>query len=254
MVKAVVFDLGGTLITSYSREEFDRILREAMVECSDVLSRCGGPLCGMEEIMARAGQENHESPDYRTRPLEQRLCSIFDPLGRPGGEVARLHSEGALIAELCEAFLRPISNVLQCYDDSRDCLVELKKRGLKTAVLTNTPWGSPAGMWKREIERHGLDSLLDVILCCRDVGWRKPARQPFDEVARALGVLPGEALMVGDSIVWDVEGARAAGMMAVHVDRERRYPEDAHRIASLRQLCGWMDGLGGEVQSKCSCR
>ena len=40
-----------------------------------------------------------------------------------------------------------------------------------------------------------------------------------------LDVAAGEAVMVGDTIEDDIEGARAVGMRAVLVDREGRYPE-----------------------------
>jgi putative hydrolase of the HAD superfamily len=46
-----------------------------------------------------------------------------------------------------------------------------------------------------------------------------------------LGVQPGEAAMVGDTLEDDVEGARALGMRAFLLDREGRHAE-----ADLRDL------------------
>src|SRR5262249_33988950 len=45
-----------------------------------------------------------------------------------------------------------------------------------------------------------------------------------------------EAVMVGDTIEDDVEGARAVGMQAVLLDREGRYADYAGRLDDLREL------------------
>ena len=51
-----------------------------------------------------------------------------------------------------------------------------------------------------------------------------------------LGVGADEAVMVGDTVDDDVEGARAVGMQAVLLDREGRYPELEGRLDDLREL------------------
>jgi putative hydrolase of the HAD superfamily len=51
-----------------------------------------------------------------------------------------------------------------------------------------------------------------------------------------LGVEAGEAVMVGDTLEDDIEGARAVGMRAILVDREGRYPDDPERLDDLRSL------------------
>jgi putative hydrolase of the HAD superfamily len=51
-----------------------------------------------------------------------------------------------------------------------------------------------------------------------------------------LDVEPGDAVMVGDTIADDIEGAIAVGMQAVLLDREGRYPEYVGRLGDLREL------------------
>jgi putative hydrolase of the HAD superfamily len=51
-----------------------------------------------------------------------------------------------------------------------------------------------------------------------------------------LAVEPAEAVMVGDTIEDDVEGAIAMGMRAVLLDREGRHPDYAGRLGDLREL------------------
>ncbi|TMK70047.1 MAG: hypothetical protein E6G50_09985 [Actinobacteria bacterium] len=45
-----------------------------------------------------------------------------------------------------------------------------------------------------------------------------------------------QAVMVGDSLEEDVEGARALGMRAILVDRDDRYPEVEERLTELYAL------------------
>ena len=51
-----------------------------------------------------------------------------------------------------------------------------------------------------------------------------------------LGVDPADAVMVGDSLEEDVEGARALGMRAILVDREDRHPDVEERLTDLYGL------------------
>lgn len=48
----------------------------------------------------------------------------------------------------------------------------------------------------------------------------KPDPRIFQRACEVLGVEPGDGLMVGDSLEADYHGARAAGMRALHLDRE----------------------------------
>jgi HAD superfamily hydrolase (TIGR01509 family) len=66
-------------------------------------------------------------------------------------------------------------------------------------------------------------------------GKTKPHETIFRRMLELLGVPAGDAVMVGDTIEDDVDGATAVGMRAILVDREGRYPERAS-IADLRSL------------------
>jgi len=45
---------------------------------------------------------------------------------------------------------------------------------IKTAIVSNSPWGSSANAWRHELMRHGLLERVDAAVFCGDVGWRKP--------------------------------------------------------------------------------
>ena len=62
---------------------------------------------------------------------------------------------------------------------------------------------------------------IDRAFISCDIGLRKPDREAFEFVAREIGVAPGRILFFDDTAP-NIEGARAAGLQAVHV----RSPED----------------------------
>jgi putative hydrolase of the HAD superfamily len=70
-----------------------------------------------------------------------------------------------------------------------------------------------------KLKASGLDQIAwDLGMDCEELGSLKPYPEAFHEAARRLGVEPGRVLYVGDREDTDVQGARAAGLKAVHVE------------------------------------
>jgi putative hydrolase of the HAD superfamily len=138
-----------------------------------------------------------------------------------GGDpaVARGCAEAMTLAwERAENFL--------LYEDALPALERLRLAGLKLGLVTNA-----ARDLEAFIVHHGLD--VDAGVVSKDHGFTKPSATIFAAILELLEVEPGEALMVGDSLRDDVEGARALGMRAILVDRENRYPEVEGRLLDL---------------------
>ena len=69
------------------------------------------------------------------------------------------------------------------------------------------------------------------------VGHAKPAPAVFEAALEIAGVAPDEALHVGDSLDNDIEGARAAGIRAVLVDRSGGpRPAGVETVRSLEEV------------------
>jgi putative hydrolase of the HAD superfamily len=79
-----------------------------------------------------------------------------------------------------------------------------------------------------------------------EVGVTKPRPAIFARALARHGVEPAEALHVGDSPAEDAEGARAAGLAAVLIDRAGRHAErpGVARIDSLTALPGMITHTG----------
>jgi putative hydrolase of the HAD superfamily len=117
----------------------------------------------------------------------------------------------------------------ELYDDVLPTLGLLRARGLKLGLLSNTARDLTAF-----VEHHTID--VDALLTSRTHGKTKPHATIFQRLLDELGVVPQEAVMVGDTIEDDVDGAHAIGMRAVLLDRAGRYPDRRDRIESLRAL------------------
>ena len=84
------------------------------------------------------------------------------------------------------------------------------------------------------VAHHRLE--VDAIVDSRSHGRVKPHPTIFEAALSELGVRPSAAVMVGDSLEEDVEGARALGMRAILVDREDRHPDVEGRLTDLYGL------------------
>src|SRR2546429_710408 len=115
------------------------------------------------------------------------------------------------------------------FDDVLPVLADLRGRGLKLGLLSNT-----ARDLERFVAHHALD--VDAVLTSRMHGKTKPHEAIFRRMLELLEVAADEAAMVGDTIEDDVQGARAGGMRAGLLDRDGRHPEGGDRLTDLRGL------------------
>ncbi|MGD8624784.1 MAG: HAD family hydrolase [Anaerolineae bacterium] len=121
------------------------------------------------------------------------------------------------------------------YDDVRPVLRRLRAEGVRAAIVSNTPWGSPGDLWREELARLGLAEEVDLAVFCTDVGWRKPAAAIFEYTLARLDARPADCFFVGDNPRWDVAGPRAVGIEAVLLDRQGT-GEDGETIRDLHGL------------------
>ncbi len=117
------------------------------------------------------------------------------------------------------------------YPEAREVLSALRGAGMTLFVVSN--WDSTLVTL---LERLELSPFFDGVIVSAVFGASKPSRAIFDEAIRLAGVPHAEALHVGDSLVDDYHGARAAGLHALLLDRAGRAPEGFETIRSLSEL------------------
>jgi putative hydrolase of the HAD superfamily len=103
---------------------------------------------------------------------------------------------------------------MRAYPDAEPALRALAERGQKLVVVSN--WDCSLGS---VLERCGLGGLLDGAISSAEAGSRKPEPEIFGPALELAGCTAAEALHVGDTSAEDVEGARAAGIRALLIDR-----------------------------------
>jgi putative hydrolase of the HAD superfamily len=120
-----------------------------------------------------------------------------------------LKDDPAIVKEKTEKLIyrgwEPLFRRIKLYAHVKECLTALRDSGLKLGLLSDFP---PA----LKLEYLGLGGFFDAVLCSEESGYLKPASAPFLALARALGEAPSRILYVGNSVSYDILGAKGAGM------------------------------------------
>jgi len=185
----------------------------------------------LEVMQSRLLMSDREPNDYRVRRLEDRLMKVFEI--KPGT------LSPTMMLNLGRAYLRPFLSLGHRFEDAIPTLSALRNMGLKIGVVSNLPWGCQTEIFREELIRFGILPLVDKSIFCRDVGFRKPAREIFEYALAMMGSGPETALFVGDRIDWDVEGAVQYGLSAVWLNRTQSshaLPQEARVISTLTEL------------------
>ncbi|HPW18137.1 MAG TPA: HAD family hydrolase [Candidatus Aminicenantes bacterium] len=203
---AVIFDLDGTLldtiedITAASNRVYEALGLGSFT--NDEMKTLVGD--GAEELIRRVYARRG-----RPAPSESVIAGVLDDYRREYQARWRDNS-------------RP-------YDGVPELLAGLRRRGLKTAVLSNKSELFTAAQVSALLPGHGFD----IVRGARPGGPLKPDPAPALDIAAGLGVSPRECAFVGDTNV-DMATAKAAGMFAVGAlwgfraaDELRRHGADA---------------------------
>lgn len=131
------------------------------------------------------------------------------------GALRRHGIEDADLAEaLADAFPRLRRQIHEVYPDTVPTLRKLCGR-YPLGLLTN----GVSDLQRRKIAGSGVGHYFSEILISGEVGARKPDRLVFDTLLARLRTAPDRALMIGNSLATDVQGAHNAGMRTVWVNR-----------------------------------
>ena len=192
MIKAVVFDLDNTLV------DFMKMKEASIAAAVDAMVDAG---LNMEQEHAR--QRIFEI--YEDRGIEYQ--QVFDKfLEESHGQI-----DYRILAAGITGYRRARESALVSYPHVTVALVELMKRGLKLAVVSDAP---RLQAWTR-LCSLGFHNYFDVVVTFEDTHRRKPAPEPFQKVLEELHLQPDEAIMVGDWAERDIVGARELGMLTV---------------------------------------
>ena len=196
-IKAVTFDVGGTLIEPWP--SVGHVYAE-------VAARHGLKTFSAEQLNARFKQawRARKNFGYSRNDWEELVTEVFGPDSKPSSET--------FFGELYDRFAQP--DAWHLFEDVVPALDALASREIKLAVISN--WDERL---RGLLQALKLDRYFEAFAISCEVGFPKPSPVIFEHAAAKLGLSVGSILHIGDSLEMDIDGARAAGFQAMQIHR-----------------------------------
>jgi len=191
-IKAIIFDLDNTLV------DFMKMKDVAIYAAADAMIDAGLPMKKKEAY-------DRIFNVYKEKGIEYQ--QVFDSfLIQAFGKI-----DTKILAAGIIAYRRARESVLVSYPRVIITLLELLKRGLKLAVVSDAPrlqaWLRLCGL--------NIHNYFDVVVTYEDTNKRKPDAEPFRKTLELLKLESSEVIMVGDWPERDIVGAKPLGMKTV---------------------------------------
>jgi putative hydrolase of the HAD superfamily len=194
MVRAIIFDWGGTL-TPWHAIDYEELW----------LTVCARHFPATDAAAVAAATYTAERELWRLAESSQQSSTLATVFARAGITASADFLSGYFEAWKPHTITDP---------DAPPLLRELRRRGVKVGVLSNTMW--PRAAHEQIFIRDEIFDLIDGAVYSSEIPWVKPHPEAFRAAMRAVGVTdPASCVFVGDRPYDDVYGAKQVGMRAV---------------------------------------
>jgi HAD superfamily hydrolase (TIGR01549 family) len=120
---------------------------------------------------------------------------------------------------LWEQYRRRMPELASCRSEDLDALRRMRQTGWRVGIVTNGMTDNQLG----KIRNTGLSDVVDAWGISDELGVRKPNPEIFRLVAeRCAGNLDRGGWMIGDNLILDIAGGRAAGLRTIWLQPQRR--------------------------------
>jgi FMN phosphatase YigB (HAD superfamily) len=228
-VRCLLFDFGDTLWMRKDLPTWTRLEQEAN-EQAVVLLRSRLPSASLPALDdVTLGNEVRKAVERQIRDAKRRNPEYepnFAEMAAHGlRQLGIVEADLQLGEDVYEALRVPILTSRIVYPDVFATLAQLRKRGFALGVVTNRHWGGAPFM--ADLRAMGFLDYFpsNAIAISADLGVRKPNPAIFWPALNALGAVPSEAAMIGDSLSADIVGARRMGIYAIWKPKPYLYAE-----------------------------
>jgi putative hydrolase of the HAD superfamily len=204
-IEAVIFDWGGTLsvFVPIDMEDMWRMAASHLASNSDPSRE--------DEIRTRLVDVEAEA--WAGIAVDQRSFTLAELLAK-ASDALQLDVVAAVLEEASQGHLDAWTPHIRHHPDAVAVLADLKDRGLKVGVLSNTHW--PRAFHEHFLARDGLAPYIDAQVYTSELPFSKPHPAAFRAALDAVGVSdPSRAVFVGDRLYDDIHGAQQAGLRGI---------------------------------------
>ncbi|MDO4788898.1 MAG: HAD family hydrolase [Johnsonella sp.] len=251
MIKALVFDIGGTFHTSSFDPLSTALYQSLMLQC---LEENGIRIeDGAKNLFERIEEGAAEYKKYAEQNLielagdriwKEFMLKAYDVSDR------ELWGKGEKLSYIFDRYRKKLIK----REGLGEVLEELKRRGYRLGVISNI---MSLNFVPQILREYGIDHLFESIVLSSVCGIRKPNRKIFDLALKELEIGAEEACYIGDTISRDLLGARNAGWKTMikignpAVSRKDREYESCNlredfKIKELKEIFLALDFLKGE--------
>ncbi len=197
MIKAVCFDLDGTLlpldIDVFCQQYFGMLAAKMAPHGYEPKAFVGAILSGTKAMYQNDGKRTNEQVFW------DRFCGVF-------GERAR--QDEPIFAEFYESDFDRARAACGFDADAAPTLEKCREMGLRVAIATN-PFFPRIATYKRLCWAGIAPETVEFFTTYEDAHYSKPNPDYYKEVAGRLGLAPEECLMVGNDVGEDMAAAKA---------------------------------------------
>ena len=235
-LKAIAFDVNGTLIEIVTEDDMSEIFRAIghfMTYQGIDLRRHQVRDLYFQTMKEQQKSSPEPHPEFDAvgiwRTIIQEYATDYTRV-LPAAKIEQLPT---VLAEMYRGISR---RRLALYPHVREVL-DILRLDYRLAVVTD----AQSAYARAELNKAGLLDYFDPIVVSGDYGFRKPDKRLFQAALNTIGALPEDTIYIGNDMHRDIYGAQKAGMKAVMFNSDqgtKEYRETApdYEIDDYRQL------------------
>ena len=233
-LKAVLFDVGNTLI--YEHKDWREIERKGVEQLIITMKGHGMELDepSFIESILKIREEN-----FRKALETDTEITALECLSQVLQQTSVANISNELLNRGVEAFFHPQEKISTLLPGVPETLRKLSYNGYSLGIVSNATSSLSV---RRVLENQGILHWFRTVVISADVKYRKPKPEIFHIALSGMGVEPEEAVYIGNTVKFDVQGARAAGLKTIlfrieQSDEEiETHVEPDYAISKIQQI------------------